>query len=203
MTFIPMPNGMQLCFDFGQASQLWQFCLSLRKSSGPPLDSDLILVANAAADWWTNHMKVNLSDALTLRQVRVTDMTAQGAPQYILTDGTTGQSSADPLTTGSAAVVSARTAKRGRSYRGRVYLGGLTTDVVQTAADMSGAAASTFGAAFAQLQTELDALGYDTVVASRQHNGVVTNPAELNEVIAWVVDTHFDSQRRRLAGRGT
>jgi len=203
MTFIPMPNGVQLCFDFGQASQLWQFCLSLRKSAGPPLDSDLILIANEAEDWWTNTLKSSLSTGLTLRQVRVTDMTAQGAPQYILTVNTTGSSASDVLSAGTAAVISARTAKRGRSYRGRVYLGGLTTDVVDTAVDMSGAAASTYAAAFATLQTAMDALGFDVVVASRQHNGVITNPAELNEVIAWVVDTHFDSQRRRLAGRGT
>jgi len=203
MTFIPIPNGVSLCFDFATAGQNWQFCLNLRKSSGPPLDSDLILAANEGDSWFSGTLNDLLTDDTTLRQIRATDMTAQGAPQYVLAVGDSGTDTNPPLALGTAAVVSARTAKRGRSYRGRVYVGAQSTATEISSVDMTTTRANELTAAFAALQTALDAIGFDVVVASRMHNGVVTNPAEVNEVIAWVVDQHYDSQRRRLSGRGT
>jgi len=193
---------VQLCFDFASSSQLWQFCLALRKSAGAPTTTDLAAITSAAHTWWTSVLKADLTTATTLRQIRATDLTSQGAPQDIETINETGTSTSAEIGLNSALVVSERTEKRGRSYRGRVYLSGLNVDALVSAVDVAGGTASAYAAAFAGLQGSLDTLGFDTVVASKQHNGVETNPAEVNEVVAWIVDTHVDSQRRRLAGRG-
>lgn len=203
MAFIPVPNGVQLCFDFTSSGQNWQFCLMLRKSAGAPTTTDLSDIADAAESWWTNHLKPDLTSATVCRQIRATDMTAQGAPQHINTVNDAGASASDEIGLNSALVVSGRTEKRGRSYRGRAYISGMNIDGMTNAVDVASGTASAFASIFGTLQTELDAIGFDTVIASRQHNGVVTNPAETNEVTAWIVDTHLDSQRRRLAGRGT
>jgi len=203
VAFIPWPNGVQLCFDFTTASQQWQFCLALRKSAGAPTDVDLGLVAAEAVDWWTDHFKSGVCSGTVLRQIRVTDMTAEGAPQHIATVNENGTDATAPIILGTAAVVSQRTEKRGRSFRGRAYLGGLPADSGSTAVDMTTVYAAGQAAAFGLLQTALDAIGFDMVVASTRHNGSTRATAELNETIAFIVDTHYDSQRRRLAGRGT
>lgn len=102
-----------------------------------------------------------------------------------------------------ARVVSLRTAKRGRSYRGRVYLSGTPDTVIETMNTIDATHAANLVSGFNALATLLDGHGFDVVVASKQHNGVETNPAEVNEVIAFAVDVLVDSQRRRLTGRGT
>lgn len=204
MTFIPIPNGISLCFDFTTAGQQWQFCLNLRKSAGAPTAQDLIDAAEGGHDWWTSYLKGFLDSTTTLRQVRATDMTAQGAAEYIdaVNEAATGGTNV-PLPIGTAQCVSLRTDKRGRSYRGRVYMGGLTQGYRLDAANMTSAGISALLGHFVALSLWLDGIGYDTIVASRQHNGVITNPAEVNEVTSYTVDSKFDSQRRRLAGRGT
>lgn len=203
MPFIPVPNGVQLCFDFLTAGQNWQFCLTLRKSSGAPTPSDLATATSTGEVWWTNELADLLHANTTLRQIRATDLTVQGGVQDTNVVGTDGALTGGAVPLGTPIVVSLRTAKRGRSYRGRVYVSGLANSQVADETDIGGGVATNFGTAFGVLASALDVVGFDVVVASRQHNGVTTNPAEANEVTAYVVDTHFDSQRRRLAGRGT
>jgi hypothetical protein len=203
MAFIPWPNGVQLCFDFTTGAQNWQFCLALRKSSGAPTPTDLSDLSATGEAWFTSHLDALMGTDVTLRQVRATDMTSQGAPQDIETSGLAGTAGNTSMTNNVARVVSHRTAKRGRSYRGRSYLSGVPKGLDTSATSFTTGHATDLVNAFTSLQSTLDTIGFDIVVASTQHNGAVTNPAELNEVIAFVVDTNFDSQRNRLAGRGT
>jgi len=203
LAFIPTPNGVSLCFHFDQSNQNWQFCLTLRKSSGAPTPTDLANVSSAGEAWWTSDLDALLDASATLDDVISTDITAQGAPQDIEDVGTPGTNGGTEIGINTAICVSQRTAKRGRSYRGRAYVSGLNTSHVLNSAQMDATNAAAFASAFTGLASDLDVLGFDVVVASKQHNGVVTNPAEVNEVIAYIVDQNFDSQRRRLFGRGT
>lgn len=203
MAFIPVPKGVQLCFDFVTAGQNWQVCIMLRKSAGDPTPTDLDTAANAGENWWGTTFRSLFSAQTVLRQVRATDMTVQGGPVSTLVSNTAGNGSGNGLPIGAAIVASLRTAKRGRSYRGRSYWSGLLLSAQTSPTDITGTVATAIGVAMTALQTTLDGDGFDMVVASRQHNGAVTSPAETNEITAFVVDTHFDSQRRRLAGRGT
>jgi len=102
-----------------------------------------------------------------------------------------------------AQVMSLRTAKRGRSYRGRIFTGGWPAASLTSQVDFDATATTNRIAAFTALQAALDAAGYDVVVPSKQHNLAVTNPAETNEVIAITADAHIDSAYKRLFGRGT
>lgn len=204
MAFIPVPNGMSLCFHFTSASQNWQFCLTLRKSAGAPEDTDLQQAAGDAYSWWTSVLKPLLSTSTSLADITVADLTSQGAPQYVQTVGeaATGTGSAVPLN--ACVVISGRTAKRGRSFRGRNYLSGLRDAILGVSMNaISTAFASTLAGAWGTLRTTLDGHGYDHVIASKQQEGAPVSPAETNEVTAYVVDTLIDSQRRRLTGRGT
>lgn len=203
MAFIPVPNGIQFCFNFQTAGQNWQFCLMLKKSAGAPTPTDLATVVALGRSWWTSDFKPNFTSETSLATVTATDMTVQGGPQAVDSSASAGTASAGTMPMNAAVVVSLRTAKRGRSYRGRYYIGAIPLAQSASAIDVNGSYATALGADFVTLAASLDAAGFDIVVASRQHNGVVTNPAETNEVIAFVINNQFDSQRRRLAGRGT
>lgn len=203
MAFVPVPNGIQLCFLFTTDSQEWQFCLTLRKSAGAPTSTDLEDVAVTGGSWWTNTLRNLIAPAATLVEVVATDLTSQGAPQHRLSMGTTGNAATGSPPLNAAAVVSHRTAKRGRSYRGRSYLSAFPLGQTTSANLLNGTYASNLASAFSTLAGTLDVSGFDHVVASKQHNGVATSPAEANEVINYVVDTLIDSQRRRLTGRGS
>lgn len=204
-TFIPLPNGVVVCFDLITAGQNWQFCLGLRLPGGAPTPSDLTAIASAASSWATASLMPQLHNSSAMRQVRATDFTVQGGPQAIVLNTTAGGQVGTSVTNGQPAVVSIRTAKRGRSYRGRVYISGLPDNSKVSAVDMSAAAGTAMSGIFATLDAALLALtnSVEVGVWSRQHNGVVTTPGQFNRAIAYVTDTHYDSQRRRLAGRGT
>lgn len=203
MAFIPAVNGIQLCFQFVLASQNVEFCLSLRKSAGAVTPVDLADAAALGESWWNSDLGSLTSPAATLSQVVATDMSVQGGQQAIEPVGTAGSQGTVPEANNVSIVVSQRTALRGRSYRGRAYLVGIPSEVRLNPTDITTAAASARATAFSNLAVDLDGGGFDVVVASRSHNKAVTNPADQNEVIAYVVDNHFDSQRRRLFGRGT
>lgn len=203
MAFIPVPNGIQLCFLFGGDQQNFQFCLTLRKSAGAPEDTDLAQATADGGAWWTNNLKGLLGNWVTLKEIVATDLTSEGAPQNRVTVNETGTDASTSIPLSNAIVISHRTAKRGRSYRGRTYLSGWPRASLNTPNTITGAWATGVAGHFASLKTLLDGHGLDHVVASKRHNGAVTSPAEVNEVISYVVDTLVDSQRRRLSGRGT
>lgn len=204
MAFIPIPNGLTLCFDFESASQKWQFCFTLRKSAGAPDLTDLQSVATIGKNWVNNNLKGIIDSTTTSKYVRATDMTAQGAPQHIEPTNYVGTGGAsNPLPLNVALCCSARTAKRGRSYRGRIYLSGLPVDFQDGVNTGSATLLTNMAGHLTDLQSALDTAGFDMVVPTRQHNGAVVSPAEVNEIIGWVIDSNFDSQRRRLTGRGS
>jgi hypothetical protein len=203
MAFIPTPNSVQLCFDFATAGQNWQFCLTLRKATGAPTVPDLSTLTGVGASWWTATLAPQISSNTTLRQVRATNLTTQTGPQNIQSVGTPGTGASTSTQMGTALVISLRTAKRGRSYRGRLYLAGMPTNTILNATDTTSGYATAIASAFTTLSTSISLANYIWVVASKQHDGIVTNPAETNDVTGLVVDAHYDSQRRRLYGRGS
>lgn len=204
MAFISTPNSIQLCFDFVTASQLWQFCLVFKKIAGILAPADLTTMSGIGSAWWTSDLAAVMTTDNVLRQVRATDVSIEGGGVSTATVGTAGAIAPPMLPLGTPIVVSLRTLKRGRSYRGRVYLSGVAEANRSSPTDLTaGFAGITLPARFAALQANAFAAGFDMSVASKQHNGLPTIPAEVNKVVAFVIDTHLDSQRRRLAGRGT
>lgn len=203
MAFIPIPNGVQVCFQFTAALQNWQFCLMLRKQSGAPVQADLVSAATIGKDWWNTNLKVRVSDEVTCNRVVATNMTAQGAAQAVVTSGVAGTVAAISAPLNAALVISLRTALRGRSYRGRIYFGGIPVNNLLNATEVIALYASNVLNEFVALSALYAGAGFEQIVASKQHNGVTTNPAVTNPVTAFVCNAQIDSQRRRLFGRGT
>ncbi len=202
MAFIPVPNGVSLCFHFTQAGQNWQFCLTLQKNVGAPSTTDLENLATMGASWWGSDLRSQLSTEVTLTDCTATDLTAQGAPQRVVAGAGAGQQASSALPLSSSLVASLRTALRGRSYRGRLYLGGLVSAGSANSADYDGTHITAILGKISSLKTSIESAGFTWGIASRQHNKAVVNPAHFEPVEAVIMDSHFDSQRRRLFGRG-
>jgi len=159
MAFIPTPSGISLCFHFTTAGQEWQFCLQLKKSAGSVTPTDLATVTSDASDWWTAPFKARLSDDTTLRNITATDQSVQGGSQDIATINEVGGTAGSAAPLNAAICISQRTAKRGRSYRGRAYHGGYNIAQLQDAVTFSSSYASDLVDDFEALQAALDASG--------------------------------------------
>jgi len=192
-----------VCFDFIAVAQHWQFCFKLQKAAGPPNVGDLQTIANTCAAWWQSNLSTRLSPSVALAAVTATDITAQGAPQRFALNATVGTAGGLSLPLNAPAVVSLRTALRGRSYRGRIYISGLTTNAQLDMNNITIGFAGQLSSDVSQIFTALSGLGFQAIVASGQHNGVTTTPRTVQPITTLVVDQPIDSQRRRLTGRGT
>lgn len=205
MAFIPVPRGASLCFHFTSSGQNWQFCFTVQKDSGDISSADLDVLAAAGDGWYhgTGGPIESLGPGNSINNVTATDLSTDGGPQSIVTHYANGGAGTAALSSSTAAVASLRTGKRGRSYRGRVYFGGFPTNALLTPGYLTTGFVADLVNYVEDLKLALEVLGFSLVVASKQHNKVVTNPAAVNVVTDVVVDQAFDSQRRRLVGRGS
>lgn len=177
----------------------------------PPVPADLISLGNALEAWWNAFPAPLTSSNVQLREILLTSQHDATAPQVSITPGiaTFGTSTANIVPNNVTMSVSFRTALRGRSFRGRNYIVGITEDQI---AGNSFVAAFTplWQAVYEELLTVAASEGVTWVVASR-FSGVnpgtgapipraagVTTP--ITTVL--VVDDFVDSARRRLTGRG-
>lgn len=204
MAFIPVPRGVKICFPVVVGGQSVEFCVSVQKASGVVVPStDFDAIEGAIEGSWGTTMKPLQSTEATMPGPIITDISSDGGEQQIYSFAQTGTAASAALPNNATVAMSFRTAKRGRSYRGRAYMTGVPLSAQDTPTDITTAYAEDLADAINGLMAAIAVENFFHIVASKQHNLVETNPAATNLVTAYVVDTHFDSQRRRLFGRGT
>lgn len=79
--------------------------------------------------WWTDDMSPHLSDQISLTRIKVTDLTSEVAPalDFTISPPIAGAiTGVNAVANHTVAVFTFRTSFRGRSYRGRMFLGGLS-----------------------------------------------------------------------------
>lgn len=170
---------------------------------------------------WAGHVAAGSS----LQKVGVRDLRVANQAEYVDSGAAqNGGAAADALPPQDAVVVTLRTAKAGRSYRGRVYLPGLS-ELDNTSAGVTSTAANTAAAAFINdIASRLQPLGLFLAVLSRPHDQVVitavtthsdgtttsrvlshetAKTGEINDVtLVQVRNARTETQRRRNNGRG-
>lgn len=208
MAFIPAIGVAKVCLHLTVMGQNMQLCLHFKKTTGTPSDADLAALAQAASDGWQTFLKPNFGTFLDHVYSVATDLTTQSGHQATNTPASPvpGTGGSTPISNGSAAVATWRTAGRGRSRRGRTYLPGLSSAWVANAITLDPTAISAVLADLASYTAALEAATsptYNHVIVSKQENLVAQDPANTYEVTAVTMDTFIDSQRRRLGGRGT
>jgi hypothetical protein len=160
----------------------------------------LAAIANAFIDRWVSDILPVLSIDLALVSVTATDLSVEGGQQAVIvaTGTPTGGANSPSLPSSQAIVITHRTARIGRSYRGRSYLAGLPEQWVSGNnhdATRTGLLADGMNA----LRVDLEALSLPLCVLSRYNGDVKRAAGVLTPVVVSVArDTRVDSQRRRL-----
>jgi len=126
-------------------------------------------------------------------------MATANSPVYtsVNTPQVVGAINVDSEPNQSACVVNLKTGNRGRSYRGRFYLPGITqNDVVDSllTTDAQGA----YGDALSLFETDVEALGWTWVVASQYTNGAPRVTGVTTPITEVTVRTQLGTQRRRV-----
>lgn len=138
----------------------------------------------------------HLSQDVSYRGCTVTDLRTEGAPSSPYAVIITGADNNDSDGFSLGVVVTLRTALRGRSYRGRFYLAGISdgylVDNLWTEA-VAGEAAALIG----DIQTEASAVGWTLGVLSRFHNGVERTSGLCQPVTSFEVRSRIPGTQRR------
>jgi hypothetical protein len=202
--FVPAPNAVQVSMIFDYFGQQ---VVNVFNVQVPVAVTGTIrgIIAGIFATWWSNNQKpLHVAD-MKLVRVKVTSLDAANSPSLELniTPPEAGTSGSTDSVSGSAVVITHRTALRGRNYRGRTYLAGWPegqrTNNVQMVLSYLTSCITSFGALVSAITTA----GYSLVVLSKMVNKAYRGTALTTAVTGFTADTFIDSQRRRLGGRGS
>jgi hypothetical protein len=159
---------------------------------------DMLALALRFRDWWSTYYSVRIPSEIRLieEQVRLLDPDNPLAVDHPEPSGIPGQLGQFAEAGNVTLALGKRTAYAGRRYRGRIYVPGLgETDVTPTDV-IDSAATIAFSAAMQALLDSLTTASTPLVIFHKNDNLFST-------VTSFVVDALVDSQRRRLAGRGS
>jgi len=201
--YIPAADTAEVRLIYDTAGGIAENVINFRKSGGWTL-GDLSDLAAAVEDSWETNISPIVAETITLRETVATDISSEHGGQVTDVGGISGGQGNPVLPNNVTFVVSFRTASRGRSYRGRLYHVGITENFV-TLDSLGDSNAAAFQADyenfFADIVTAV--AGAEHVIVSRCQSGVWLTVAEVTPVTSYFVDSTIDSQRRRLAGRGS
>jgi hypothetical protein len=203
MAFITVPDTAMLELIYSYQGQHMENTLYY---SGDNVSDASVLntLCNSAISAWGATFKLRQTNQISLIAIKATDLTSDsGATAEIpVTEDNSGDDTTPGLPGNDAVVMSLKTAKRGRSYRGRLYIPGVPTNA-QTASVVSLAWTAAAEAWYSEWDF-LDVGGepYAQMVVSRYHAGAPRVVGIAEQVTAWVCNPIMASQRRRLPGRG-
>lgn len=202
MPFVPVPNCAQAQVLWGPlAGAGWSNTLHYTKTSFSVADmealQDAIDTTILASDW-----RSTMASAWYYKGTNVIDLRTEGATIVPANASGQGSQSNDPLALNLAICVTLRTALRGRSYRGRVYLSGLNEQDMTNGA-FTPAAYGNASLLITQLIANPAAIGWNMCIVSRSHNGIpLTVGVPTAVTTAEVRIAKPASQRSRLRREG-
>jgi hypothetical protein len=205
MVFVPKTDAAQVNLRFTLLDQQIENTLYFLYNTGGLTEAEMITLGDDLLTWWATEIAAPLVDDLELREAYVTDMTTQFSPAVTVTptSAITGGATSDPLPNNVSLCVSFRTSGRGRSARGRNYVGGWSEGSVAGNLVASGTA-ETIRSGYEELTKPTTFTDdWTWIVYSRFAQGNPRPQAFTPPVTSVVLtDLTVDSQRRRLPGRG-
>lgn len=161
-----------------------------------------LITANANVMWfWDNSYKLQAHTSLQLLDVTSTDISVANGIQdvYVPPSTTTGVVTGDAAAANAALVVSQRTERTGRSFRGRTYLAGLAASQFADAQHLETTFVADVASGFQAFIDFVTAAGHTLSILSKYAGGVARIAGLLTEITSLIVNTVVDSQRRRTA----
>lgn len=176
------------------------------EKSSPWSVANLQVMAEALMDWWKDNF-VSISPlTVAIERIDSRDLTVEAAPFHSLPclTGCTGTGTSPQLPNNVTVAVKWTGGLTGRSQRGRTYHVGLTEAQVEgdAVSVVSGAVIlASYQAILSAISTAI--LGAKLVIVSYISGGVPRTVGQTTDVLTGSLDLTIDSQRRRLAGRGS
>lgn len=161
-------------------------------------------LAENAYDMWYATFRHYQASSLFLIEVKATDLTQESGAVYehILSGLNFGERPDQGLPSNCAALCSIKTAKRGKSYRGRVYIPGITEDQC-SGSTLAAGLVTAFNGYFGNWDfLDVDGEPYGLQVVSRYHDKAPRTVGVHTDAVGWACKGTIASQRRRLPGRG-
>jgi hypothetical protein len=203
MAFVPVPNTLQAELRFAYGTQLAENVLYFVGSAGvtPALATSL---GTALVTWWNANFKADSVTNFILSSIYMTDLTSQTSFTVTHTTGlpSPGTNGGDPIPFNCALVASFRTAQRGRSGRGRNYVGGWPETQVSSSTPDAARVGRILTGYNLLIGAGTFVAGLQWVVVSRFTNNAPRAVGLAIPITSVIVDSIMDSQRRRLPGRG-
>jgi len=153
---------------------------------------------------WGNNLATQISTQLQMLSGKVTDLTTASSPvrEFFPASPVPGTVGSASVASNAALVISHHTAQRGRSFRGRTYIAGVPLNGTVDAGHITATYQTNILAAWQNYIADVESLGGNFVIVSRENGGVPRTTAVATPVTAESVNVDLDSQRRRLPGRG-
>lgn len=202
MAFVPTPGAVRTDIQFTQAGQQIHNVLWFsRDSTWTQAEREAL---NTAISGWWNINKSYFSSSIGLAQITTVNQESQNAPssQLIVSPVVYGTTSGGSLPANVACCATLRTALRGRSYRGRVYLTGMPKGNQYDEVSFTTTFLANVVTILQALKTAIEALGAVWVIVSKVQNKIHLANGVKTPITAISVDQYIDSQRRRLGLRG-
>jgi hypothetical protein len=203
--FIPAPNCAQVELIYLSQGELCENVFKVQKGS-PYTLAQLQSLRGTVNTWDSTTGNQLRSSGVQLVRIRSRGIDSASDPveDYTLPTPRNGTQAGTMLPNNVTFCFKLPTGLAGRSYRGRWYQVGLTTGFIGADANhMNPVSAANALAALNALPTALTAAGHTLVVVSYRHDKAWRTTAVVTPALPFVyVDLAFDSQRRRLTGRG-
>lgn len=203
MPFVPIPGVVQANVRFLLAGQIIENVMCFRYEGTPFGDAVLAIQTSLESAWWAA-IQPWISVAMTNTETYYTDLTDEAGPVSTQPafPSPAGGNVHEYVPNQVAFCVTHRTANRGRSYRGRTYIAGISGDYVEGNVVVPDALAGIVSG-FNALRTDLALNDILFTIASRQHNGAPRVVGiDTAVILSLARDNVVDSQRRRAPGRG-
>lgn len=169
------------------------------------LESDMNLIAAAVKTWWTTNVQPSIAQTVSLEKIVVKGMLSRTSTgiEYVTGLPVVGADNTQGLPNHCAIAVKWITGMRGRSFRGRTYHFGITTQRLSNQNTITAAYQTVLKNAYTALITDIEAItDHYMVVVSKMANKSWRVEGVTTRIVGCAVDTTMDSQRRRLPGRG-
>ena len=166
--------------------------------------ADMNALAEDLNSWWVTNMKPLTGSYVQFLGTKVTDLTSIAAPAFeVPVSGTVvGDDTGDPIAQQVALCLSLLTDARGRSYRGRNYVGGFTESAM-TGGMWGGTHATNVRGAYELITVVADTNDMVWSVLSRYHLGVPRSAGVATPITNIRANLIPAIQRKRRIGSGS
>lgn len=200
MPFQAVPNGREITVVGLQNGVPIINIIHTSSSTSATLEN-LESIADAVITWVQDSVLPETHPSYVLQMVKVRDISSSTGLAVEIAPATSspGEAGGTAAAANASIVASLRTGVQGRSFRGRIYFGGLAQQTLTNAQTMGVSSAAAYATMVTDLIDVLTAVGQTLSVLSRVADGVQRVTGILTEVIQVIVNTKVDSQRRRTA----